>query len=151
MSLSLLAGRTVSPNQQCFSHVRILGQTSTKQWITCLAQEHNTVHEHLCKILYVLNMQINSVMLCNTAHNNVTFTYDKILSVLCQNTSQESIQSITTPDQGHCMGKWQKHKKTSHTREPRGQPFPSRWPQGCKKQTRPYGKDKPQITKVIMK
>ena len=84
MSLSLLAGRTVSPNQQCFSQVRILGQTSTKQWITCLAQEHNTVHEHLCKILYVLNMQINSVMLCNTAHNNVTFTYDKILSVLCQ-------------------------------------------------------------------
>ena len=33
---------------------------------------------------------------------------------------QERIQSSTTPDPGHCMGKWLKHKKTSHTREPRG-------------------------------
>ena len=33
-------------------------------------------------------------------------------------------------------GKVTKHKKTSHTREPRGQPFPSRWPQGCKEQAR---------------
>ena len=49
---------------------------------------------------------------------------------------QESIQSSTTPDQGHHMGKWQKHKKTQHTREPRGQPFPSRFSQGCKEQTR---------------
>ena len=24
------------------------------------------------------------------------------------------------------MGKWQKHKETSHTREPLGQPFPNR-------------------------
>ena len=55
---------------------------------------------------------------------------------------QESIQSSTTPDPGYRIGKWQKHKKTSHTREPRGQPFPSRWSQGCKKQTRQYGKDK---------
>ena len=31
---------------------------------------------------------------------------------------QESIQSNTTPDAGHHMGKSQKHKKTSHTREP---------------------------------
>ena len=35
------------------------------------------------------------------------------------------------------MGKWL-HKKTSHTREPRGQPFPSRWPQGCSGQTRQH-------------
>ena len=27
---------------------------------------------------------------------------------------QESIQSSTIPDPGHHMGKWQKHKKTSH-------------------------------------
>ena len=40
-------------------------------------------------------------------------------------------------------GKVTKNKKTSNnTREPRGQPFPSRWPQGCKKQTRQYGIDK---------
>ena len=43
---------------------------------------------------------------------------------------QESIQSNTTPDLEHHMGKWQKHKKTSHTREPRGQPFPSTRLQG---------------------
>ena len=28
--------------------------------------------------------------------------------------------------------------KTSHTREPRDQPFPSRWTQCCKVQTRQY-------------
>ena len=39
---------------------------------------------------------------------------------------QESIQSSTTPDQVHHMGKSQKQKKTSHTSEPRGQHFPSR-------------------------
>ena len=39
---------------------------------------------------------------------------------------QESMQSYTTPDPGHRMGKSQKHNKTSHTGEPRDQPFPSR-------------------------
>ena len=38
---------------------------------------------------------------------------------------QASIQSSTTPNPEHRMGKCQKHKKTSRTREPRGQPFPS--------------------------
>ena len=28
-----------------------------------------------------------------------------------------------------------KHNKSPHTREPRGQPFPSRWPQDCNKWT----------------
>ena len=42
---------------------------------------------------------------------------------------QEPIQSNTTPDPGHHMES-DRHKKTSHTREPRGQPFPSGWPQG---------------------
>ena len=42
---------------------------------------------------------------------------------------QKSIQSSTTPDQGQHNGKEQKHNKTPHTREPRDQPFPSRWPQ----------------------
>ena len=32
------------------------------------------------------------------------------------------------------MGKWQTHRH--HKREPRGQPFPSRWPQSAYKQTR---------------
>ena len=36
------------------------------------------------------------------------------------------------------MGKWHKHKKTSHTKEPRGQPFPSRMLQGCKEHTIKY-------------
>ena len=33
------------------------------------------------------------------------------------------------------MGKWQTHRR-HHKREPRGQPFPSRWPQITYKQTR---------------
>ena len=33
---------------------------------------------------------------------------------------QESIQSSTTPDPGHHIGKMTQTKKTSHTREPRG-------------------------------
>ena len=74
----------LSPSQQFFSHVGILGQTSTKQWISCLAQEQNKVNAHSCKFLYVLNMQINLVILCKTAHTNVAFTYDKILPVLSQ-------------------------------------------------------------------
>ena len=51
---------------------------------------------------------------------------------------QEKNQSNTTPGAGHHMGKWHKRKKTSHTREPRGHPFPSGWPQGCKEQTIKY-------------
>ena len=39
---------------------------------------------------------------------------------------QESIQSSPAPDLRHHMGKWQKHKEMSHTREPSGQPFSSR-------------------------
>ena len=53
---------------------------------------------------------------------------------------QESIHSSTTLNPGHHLEKWHKHQKTSHTREPRGQPFPSRWPQGCKEQIRQYGR-----------
>ena len=32
------------------------------------------------------------------------------------------------------------HKKTIHTREPRGQPFAGRSPKGCEEQTRQYDK-----------
>ena len=46
-------------------------------------------------------------------------------------------------------GKVTKHKKTLQARELRGQPFPSRWPQGCTELTRQYNKEKheTQITK----
>ena len=46
-----------------------------------------------------------------------------------------------------------KHKKTSHKSESRGEPFPWRWPQGFKEQTRQYDKDKheKQMTKRIHK
>ena len=40
----------------------------------------------------------------------------------------------------HDMWKWQKHKKTSRTREPRGQLIPNSWQQGCMEQTRQYDK-----------
>ena len=40
---------------------------------------------------------------------------------------QESIQWSTTPDPRHHMGKCKHtHRETSHTRDPRGQPFPVR-------------------------
>ena len=42
---------------------------------------------------------------------------------------QESIHSSNTHDPGHgmvCEGDTKNNKKTSHTREPRGQPFPNR-------------------------
>ena len=42
-----------------------------------------------------------------------------------EGTYHESIQLSTTPDPRHDIGKRQKHKETSHTREPRGQPFQS--------------------------
>ena len=52
---------------------------------------------------------------------------------------QESIQSSTTPDPGY---QWESNKLTirHHKREPRGQPFPSRWPQDNNKQTRTKAK-----------
>ena len=48
---------------------------------------------------------------------------------------QKSIQSSTTPDREY---QWESYKLTvrHHKREPRGQPFPSRWPQSTNKQTR---------------
>ena len=48
---------------------------------------------------------------------------------------QESIQSSTTPDPGY---QWESGNCTigHHKRELRGQPFPSRWPQGINKQMR---------------
>ena len=67
----------------------------------------------------------------------------------CKN--QESILSSTTSDSGHNMGKWQKYNKTSHKREPRCQPFPSWWPQGCNKQARQHDRHKTQIRKMIHK
>ena len=42
-----------------------------------------------------------------------------------------------------------KHKKTQYKREPRGQSFPSRWPQGYKEQTRQNNKDKGKIDNRI--
>ena len=74
-----------------------------------------------------------------------TQTYQKLSQVKqissCQPSKlkgkdQESIQSSPKPDQRHHMRKRQKHKKTSHTREPRWPPFPSRWPQGRKELTK---------------
>ena len=46
---------------------------------------------------------------------------------------QESIQSSTPPDPGY---QWESDNVTirNHKREPRGQAFPSRWPQGINKQ-----------------
>ena len=49
---------------------------------------------------------------------------------------QKTIQSSTTPDPRHHMGKWQKHKETPRTREPRGQLLPSRLSQGDHKNAR---------------
>ena len=65
---------------------------------------------------------------------------------------QESIHSSTTPDPGY---QWESNKLTIrlHKREPRGQPFPSTWPQGINIQTRTkaYNKHKTEITWMIHK
>ena len=53
----------------------------------------------------------------------------------------DTIKYQTTPDTEWESDKKQL-KKTSHTRKPRGQPFPNRCPQGCKKHTSQYGKDR---------
>ena len=41
--------------------------------------------------------------------------------------------------------------KTSHTKEPRGQPFPSRWPQGCKEQTRQHDRLETSLRDIMFK
>ena len=53
------------------------------------------------------------------------------LHIVCKQSKegkgQESIQSSTAHDPGHGMlMEGDKNKETSHTREPRGQPFPIR-------------------------
>ena len=47
-------------------------------------------------------------------HKTITITITKK-----EGKDQESIQSSTTPDPGHKQGKVTKHKKTSHTRQPK--------------------------------
>ena len=69
--------------------------------------------------------------------------YYKILALSKEESKdQEWIQLSNTPDLEHHKGKWQKHRKTPHIRQRKGQPFPSRWSQCCKEQTRQYNKDK---------
>ena len=60
---------------------------------------------------------------------------DRLVLSKKEGKDQESIQSSTTPDP---IYQWEINKLTirHHKREPRGQPFPSRWPQGNNKQTR---------------
>ena len=50
----------------------------------------------------------------------------------CKRDSSKEKAKIKNPynqiphlDTGHHMAKWRKHKKTSHTRDQRGQPFPA--------------------------
>ena len=46
---------------------------------------------------------------------------------MAEGKDKETVQSRTTLDPGHRMGKLHKDKKTaSHTGEPRSQPFPNR-------------------------
>ena len=56
------------------------------------------------------------------------------MKVKKESKDQVSIQSSATPDPGY---QWESNKlKIRHyKRGPRGQPFPSRWPQGKNKQT----------------
>ena len=59
-----------------------------------------------------------------------------ISAKVSEDKDQELIQSSSTPNPEHQMWEWQKHNKTLNTREPWGQPFPSRWLQGCNEQTK---------------
>ena len=81
-------------------------------------------------ILYINDKQfrcsvftfVQYVLGCSEVKQNARFS----LQSKKEGKYQESIQSSTTPDPGHHMGKCQKHKETSHTREPSGEPFPRR-------------------------
>ena len=71
---------------------------------------------------------------------NYVYIINYLLYIMCDQSKkegkdQQSIQSSTTPDTGY---QWESDnvKIRHHKREPRGQPFPSRWPQGINKQTR---------------
>ena len=57
--------------------------------------------------------------------------YHKLCKSKKEGKDQESIQSSTTLDPGY---QWESDNVTirHHKREARGQPFPSRWPQGIK-------------------
>ena len=57
---------------------------------------------------------------CRTRPTSVTWSHYKSKE---EGEDQESMQSSTTPDPGHYMGKRQKHKKTSQTREPKRSTF----------------------------
>ena len=51
--------------------------------------------------------------------------YPKLIKVRRRHISGiDKIKYHTWPRTSYYMGKWQKHKTTSHTREARGQPFP---------------------------
>ena len=55
--------------------------------------------------------------------NHSAFLYISACQFKEEGNYRESIQTNTTSDPKHCMGKRQKHKKMTNTREPRGQPF----------------------------
>ena len=45
------------------------------------------------------------------------FLKQHFIKVIARRKNQESIRSNTTPDKLYQMGKWQQHKKASHTRD----------------------------------
>ena len=82
------------------------------------------VNEHFIALFFVRKVLFSSA---NT-FDQINTTADSQILITQQSKvdgkGQISKQSSTTPDPGKQMGKLQKYKKTSHTREPRGQSFP---------------------------
>ena len=101
-----------------------------------------TANVYLCRLL---PFHIKYRMCFHKAHNRYVLTYfnhSNIFNLLTcfhckvirlQRSGIDTIKYHTWPRIP--MGKWQTHRR-HHKREPRGQPFPSRWPQSTYKQTR---------------
>ena len=84
------------------------------------------VHVHTTSMLWLQNLSWSFGHLINLQIRIYANQKEKFNENKQEGKDQESIQSSTTPDPGHHMGRWQEHKGTSHTSEPRDQPFPSR-------------------------
>ena len=91
-------------------------------------------------IRYRIKIQHASVLTITLLFQAVSFIY--IYTKSKQGKDQGSIQSSTTPDPRYHKRKRQKHRKTSHTREPKGQPFSSRSSQGSNERIRQYNEEK---------
>ena len=99
-------------------------------------RKHDSLNYHQGSVLKVLCQNcgyIDKIMSKKHAEDKSKITCDCMKVIRLQRSGIDTIKYHTWPRIP--MGKWQTHRR-HHKREPRGQPFPSRWPQSTYKQTR---------------